>query len=92
MAIFGYVSIIISVIGIIWALIILWQYITGRDYWSEAADSMVVPSAIVSIVPGLNMAYWTIMLIIFVGACSMGALLTMRENAVERRNNAKTKS
>jgi len=86
MTIFGYASIIISVIGIICTLIILWQYVTGRDYWGQDRDSMIGPSAVASIIPGLNVLYWAIVLVLIVVAYSFGGLLMMRENAIAKRN------
>lgn len=75
----------ISVIGIIWLLIIIWQYVTGRPYWGEDRDSMIVPSAIFSVVPFINIVYWIVLVIFIAVSFIVGTLVILRENAVEKR-------
>ena len=80
-----YSSLIISVIAIVVLLIIIWQYVTGREYWGEHWSSPVIPIVVGSIVPALNVMIWGIIIIFYViGLCVYGMSL-LRERAVEKR-------
>ena len=53
-----YSSLIISAIALVVLMIIIWQYVTGRDYWGEHRNSFVIPIVVGSIVPALNTMLW----------------------------------
>lgn len=79
------ISFLISFIAVIVCLIILWQFITGREYWGESDNSMILPSAIISLVPILNITWWIFVMLLYISRFGMAKLMSIRENAVSRR-------
>lgn len=78
-------SLIISVIAVIVSLIIIWQYVTGREYWGEHRCSLVGPITVGSIVPMVNLIIWcAIIIFAVIGLCVYG-MSRLRERAVEKR-------
>lgn len=86
--ILNYSIVILMCIGVISLLIIGWQYITGRPYWGQSRDSILIPCLFACTIPLINVLFMTLMTI----GCIIGAILIglndLREKAIDRREKA----
>ena len=49
-----YFTCTLSCISVVFWMIILWQYLTGRSYWGQPKDSWVFPLLLCGIAPYMN--------------------------------------
>jgi len=80
-----FISFGVSIIGIIWLLIIGWQFVTGRPYWGEDDSSLIILFAILTSIPFLNLLSWIIFLVVIICAGIVGAMIAFREHAIQKR-------
>lgn len=86
--ILNYSIVILMCIGVISLLIIGWQYITGRPYWGQSRDSILIPCLFACVIPLINVIFVMLMTV----GCIIGAILIgindLREKAIDRREKA----
>lgn len=49
-----YFAVVLSCVSVVFWMIILWQYLTGRDYWGQPKNSFVFPMLLCGTIPFMN--------------------------------------
>lgn len=73
-------------------LFIGWQYVTGRSYWGEEKDSMVLPSLFCLSIPLFNLGFVLLVSISFIILNFIEMLKNMRNNSIKKRESNDNKN